>query len=328
MPQDVQRTNNLAISNLPEQWKPPTEPIEWKPPTAPVSGGEPKSNFLQKAFEYANTPLVSIMSPQMREISKQFAQPGLEDTPLSAGLKGFASGSIESLADLMSAQSSPLSLGLSATGAGALGAHAAGLEGLGNALSLPGKLATGGMVGHGLYNLATAPDAYGKLGGGIEAALGGAGLGHFMNSPKIPLSTPETAPVQANKLSYKGLPLSLPPVDEDILKMFPNKGQKPSIKPEKSLIKDFFIKNDKGELVLNPKYQTQKIEKPTIENLIKGETGAIRIRSSKQPQQPITERQPALQKLIQAINSSSEKRGEQEKLYSMERANRIAAADP
>ena len=79
--------------------------------------------------------------------------------------------------------------------------------------------------------------------------------------------------------------------------------------------------------------QKSQIEKPTLKNLVTGETGAIRFGSNKQaPIKPSTRnlRQPSdevIGKLVDAIKEAGPKRVEQENLYSVERAKRIQSAE-
>ncbi len=76
-----------------------------------------------------------------------------------------------------------------------------------------------------------------------------------------------------------------------------------------------------------------KIEKPTLANLVSGETGAIRFGANKEkPIRPHTkvEREPQqeiIDKLVNALSEAAPKRETQEKLYSIERAKRIQKAE-
>jgi hypothetical protein len=190
MPQDVKRFNTLSISNQPDsdEWQPPTQPItdEWKPPTEPVGSNKSQEpNFLQRAFDFANKPIVDLMSPFTKEATEQFGHPGLNDSVNTARLKGFVSGGMQGLSDFISSQSSPLSMGLEAATAGAVGSKGAGLTNVANLLETPGKIAAGGMAAHGAYNMYDAPDLAGKMNAFPEMAMGLGGLGHMMK-PKLP----------------------------------------------------------------------------------------------------------------------------------------------
>lgn len=234
MPQDVQRNNTLSITNqkLPDYAEPVinsglpdyAEPVEQtKPPVEPT--------FLQRAFEFANKPIVNLMTPEMRTASEEFGRAKSTDSPFSAAARGFVSGGMEGLSDFISSQSSPLGLALEATGAGASVAKLAGVGKLAQTLELPGKIAGAGMVGHGLYNMANEPDYLSKLGAFSEAAMGGAGLAHMLkpNEPKLP-PTPQRKLLGPGQ--YEMPPSSLDGViNEQGIKIAPSQPNIP-IRPE------------------------------------------------------------------------------------------------
>lgn len=186
MPQDVKRNNNLSISNLDPDWKPPTTgqvDDTWVPPDVKsvdkVDKVDEGSSLGARAWDFANKPIVNLMTPEMRAASEEFGRARSEDSPLAARIRGFASGGMEGLSNLISSQSSPLSMGLEVATAGAVGSRSLGLDKVANLLEAPGKITAAGMTGHGLYNLANEPDLTGKLGGLTEASMGAAGLRHI-----------------------------------------------------------------------------------------------------------------------------------------------------
>src|SRR6185295_9157346 len=280
---ELQKKNNLVISNQP--WQPPTQPLDnWTPPTNPIQGSEQQTGAeedtgpskVRELFDWANKPMLDITSPAMREMTSRLGEPGLNDSVLGAQLKGFTSGGIQGLADFISSQSSPLMMGLEATGAGAVGAAANEAPVLSRALQLPGQLATGGMVAHGVGKMATDPDWIGKLGGLSEAAMGGAGLAHLMKGrPTLKPSGSMVPPIEPKP----NLPPEFTAVGEEpayeapkfkpteelryeIARQAQKMGlDKPlNITTEKSevkkpIIKDYWITNKEGKKVLNPKYQ-------------------------------------------------------------------------
>jgi hypothetical protein len=182
----VKKVNNLSISNVPEkeEWKPPTEPVTdsgWKPPTDPLvskAAPEEQPNILSRAWAAANEPLIKV-SPEMRQALDAFTQ----EHPIMGGVGELGLGA-------MTGMSSPMALGLGALTGGAGLAEKLGSEGLATALHTPGRIAAGGMVGHGLYNVFNEPDLGGKIGGGIEAGMGAIGLRNPMK-PSVDIIPPE-----------------------------------------------------------------------------------------------------------------------------------------
>jgi hypothetical protein len=150
----------------------------------PVKGDEP--GIISKAWNYLNTPLLK-SDPTMDKARSEFAR----IHPIIGGVGNFAT-------DVLKSTTSPLSLGLAATTGGA---SLAGEGTLGTALELPGKIAAGGMVGHGLYRVGTEPTTAGKVGGGLEVALGGLGLRvkspDFLDSVPIKEDVPKPVEVAA-----------------------------------------------------------------------------------------------------------------------------------
>ena len=121
-----------------------------------------------KVWDSINTPLADLRGgpdSTMRKATDQFAA----DHPIIGGGANLA-------LDTISGMSSPLSVGLIGAEVASPLARAAGLGKTAKALKTPGRLAAGGMVAHGGYRVYNEPTVSGKLGGGLEMALGGLGL--------------------------------------------------------------------------------------------------------------------------------------------------------
>lgn len=199
MAQELKKSNTLSFFSEDQpsdqkEWTPPgyatSAPEQWQAPdyALPAQQKETKEpSFLERAFDFANKPLVNVMTPEMRQASEEFGHPGLNDSPIQAMIKGFTSGSMEGGADFMSASSSPLSLGLEALTGGAIGSRTLGLNKVAKALETPGKVAAGGMAAHGAYNMYNEPDLAGKMNAFPEMAMGLGALGHLMTPGKPPI---------------------------------------------------------------------------------------------------------------------------------------------
>lgn len=156
-------------------------------------------------WEKANTPLVNV-SPTMRQAMREFGQAGPNDTPIQAQLKGFGSGALEGLTDLVTGNTSPLQAGLGILGAGSsLGASGAlravlpeaAIPAIESASRTGLKIGSAGLVGHGVYQIGTGVQegSLPKIGGGLVELAGGAtGLQHGPNmTPDLP-ATPKAIP--------------------------------------------------------------------------------------------------------------------------------------
>lgn len=184
---------------MPGQWKPPTQPVDsgWKPPTASIdveNKPAPKKggliSTLSNAWDSLNTPAVRLMSPETRSMSDDYGNPTKDDSVWKARAKGFLSGAMGGIDDLVSSQSAPMNIGLEAIGLGgtAASARAAKLakgakdlnkvkqfEQIANTANKIKQGAGAGMAAHGIYKGAEGENIGERMGGVLEA-LGGAGL--------------------------------------------------------------------------------------------------------------------------------------------------------
>src|SRR5882672_535079 len=136
--------------------------LDIKPINVPVS----QPGMLQRSWDVANKPLIDIRSGGLKTATEEFAA----EHPYIGKPMNFAT-------DVLSSLTSPLSVGLGALTAGGSLAEQAGAKGLATALEVPGKIASGGMIAHGGYNLvrpSATPEE--RVGGALEAGLGGLGL--------------------------------------------------------------------------------------------------------------------------------------------------------
>lgn len=153
-----------------------------------------------------NKPLVTMMSPEIRRASQEFSQPGLDSSVLGSQIKGFASGAIEALTDTLSSLTSPLNLGLTATTLGSGTAARLGMARAARLLEKPAKIAAGGMIAEGGYNLVR-PEAtlLERAGGLLEASLGGLGLRTPKSKLLMKTDVVETPKVEVPKIESQSL---------------------------------------------------------------------------------------------------------------------------
>src|SRR5712692_1771944 len=166
---------------------------------------EPKKEktFLEKhpTIQKLLTPLVDV-SPQTHQAMTSFSQ----EHPIIGGAGEF-------LTNLMTGSSSPLQLGLMGLTGGESLAMRAGFPKIAGSLAIPSKIAAGGMVGHGLYNVATEPTIGGKVAGGLEAGLGGIGLRGIKGPTELPkLQLPEQLPIEPETALQLETPKSGTPI--------------------------------------------------------------------------------------------------------------------
>ena len=113
-----------------------------------------------------NEPLVNIRSGILGAATDEFAA----EHPVIGGIGNFTT-------DVLSSLTSPLNIGLTATTLGGSVASKLGMKTAARLLEKPAKIAAGGMIAEGGYNLvrpeATMPE---RAGGLLEAGLGGLGL--------------------------------------------------------------------------------------------------------------------------------------------------------
>lgn len=157
-------------------------------------------------WQKANTPLADLRGGVMKDASNQFAT----EHPIIGGGMNF-------LADTISSLSSPISLGLGALTGGANLAESAGLAKLADILNLPGKAAAGGMVVHGGYNvLAPSSTIQQRIGGALEAGLGGLGFHGLRGVPEVETPTDIIKSPKIEGLAPKPQ-LALPSAPESII---------------------------------------------------------------------------------------------------------------
>jgi hypothetical protein len=264
MPQDVKRNNNLAISNLDPDWKPPTSGTideGWTPPDQVKE--EPKSNDLLdtvskhifEAPEFVTKGAKSIADKI--DIERPKTSGGFLDTinaipdvarnmfsnpmeTMRGGLAGMTEGAASLLSPANIAQTAMPEVGMINKGLGAFqGIHGAS------------KLAHGDISG------------LGDIGFGMLGMFGGKKGNKEVPSPIEPIS---------HELSNK-LPISEKDWNSDILRpgglklenssksnlpITEEDWNSPALKPGgmiKPFIKDYWIKDSNGKKILNPKYQ-------------------------------------------------------------------------
>lgn len=76
---------------------------------------KPKSVF-KKAWDFATTPLTDVPSQFARRAAESIDQPSVSRSPTRARLEGFGAGAIEGVGNLISGETAPLSIALSALG--------------------------------------------------------------------------------------------------------------------------------------------------------------------------------------------------------------------
>lgn len=186
-------------NGLPSSFKPANEETDDRelPPTF-IPTKQQGKDFLGNIWDTVNKPIVNLMTPELKKASDELAQPGLEDSRISAMMKGFISGAGEAGTNLLSSSSSPLSLALEAGTGGASIAAGKGLTNLDKMFQMPAKVLAGGTAGHGLLKVSEGLTNenginWGDVGAGsVEGALGIAGLrGHQKNLLPEKLPTPE-----------------------------------------------------------------------------------------------------------------------------------------
>lgn len=183
-----------GINQPPDEWEDTGDVWTDIPESEPVASNEP--TMLSNAWSAVNKPLVDV-TPMTDRGADYIDTPSLDDTPASAGWKGFAAGALQGLGDVISGLTSPLELGLAAASGGSSLAARRGLSGVAKALA-----ATEGVLGAG-EAIHGAGEVYGgaregnlaRVGMGIaEAAGGGAGMRsgfQGFNAKPVPKPIPE-----------------------------------------------------------------------------------------------------------------------------------------
>lgn len=312
-----------------QQWIPPSYAVEWKPPDYAVESNEPQSpmNFarvngqdvpvddeplIKKAWTALNEPLVNARG-SMQQATDSFAK----EHPIIGGIGNFA-------LDTLSSLTSPLSLGLTALIGGANVAERAGLSGIAKLLHTPGRAAAGGMVIHGGMNAIDLNDEHStaeRVGGGIEAGLGALGLRG--------LRAPQESVLQRRLNAIPNqAPDVFPSVDETA-SITENLGkaklrlERPTLPEPVQQLRDSLMV-DEQNIRTNPQTgQSFAGDAPQRESLLGGESGKLMIYTRPKFVHPI----PAVNNLFEAIRSAKPQVEAQERLYSQERARRIAASE-
>lgn len=151
-----------------------------QPPQVKNQSEEPPFNIPEPSaiLDRLTRPLVDF-TPQMRSAMEEYQQ----EHPILGGALNFG-------ADMLTGQSSPLSLGLGVLGAGESVASKLGADQLAKVLKIPSRVAGGGMIWHGLGQVGDSETTGGKIGGGIEAVLGGLALkGPKVNLGRSPIAS-------------------------------------------------------------------------------------------------------------------------------------------
>lgn len=176
-----------------EAKRPQTQPVV----TEPVMEKPEPPNFLERAWEVANTPLVS--TPEaVTSFAEGIDAPTADTEPgFLAKLKGFGAGATKGVADLVSGLTTPLNLATTVATGGASLAGKAGLSGAAKGLSAAAKALSVPQAVHGGFEM-LAPDRtpIERITGATELGAGIAGMrGNVKPTPK---PTPKPAIAQAD----------------------------------------------------------------------------------------------------------------------------------
>lgn len=273
-------------------------------PTEQPAGVETPTalGFMEKLIK----PLVDV-SPETRQAMGEFEK--VHPYMGAAGRTGL---------DLILGESSPLSLILGGLGAGESVAAGMGMNRAAKLLKAPSRIAGGGMVWHGLGNMGESDTLGGKIGGGIEAALGGLAL----RGPK-----PNRTLSRLDDLvsSDKALP-KMSPIVNDALPELPN---------PKSILNETINPNLNIE---QPQLQRPipiKLEEVQFQNFVKKflkeESGSVDFSKFDFGNlgKASTKRRPlrALDELHDALVDTAGLREDQQKLYKGERSKRFMDVD-
>lgn len=276
-------------------------------------------------FEKMLQPIVDV-SPETRQHMAEFEQ-------VHPYLGKFGRTAL----DFVLGESSPLSLGLGALGAGESVAAKAGMEGLSSALKIPSRAAGAGMMYHGLSKVGDEDTLGGKIGGGLEAALGGlavrgprAGRVNLERPPTPEMIKPELEAPISQPLSEPSVPPSLEPELSPIDRVLQRMHDAIPVDPKTGMK----IYNPEGMIPdeINPKLVR---EAPTsindlkfFEKFVKEESGEAKFPDLKGGTLG-TKGHPlrALDELHDALIDASTVRNEQQQLYKGERSKRFAKVE-
>lgn len=134
---------------------------------------------MQRVSEFAEKPLTTAFSRAAQPVAEKLYQYGEGKESGKTRLGALARGAgayTESLGGTLDSQTNLLNLGLTGLSLGSGTALKFGLPKTASAFRKVNKAANAGMVGHGGYRVYDDPTTEGKIGGGIEAVLGAAGL--------------------------------------------------------------------------------------------------------------------------------------------------------
>lgn len=168
-----------------------TELAKTTPKSQPLAEVKKDPSFLESAWNAINEPLTNQLpdylnpSKLAKRASEYVTTPELDDSDLTARLKGFAGGATEGLGNVISGLSSPLNLGTAiATGGSSLAARQ-GLGGAAKGLSLIAKGLAAPMAAHGAYETLRPDATLGQRAMGIAELAGGAA--GVLHTPSIRL---------------------------------------------------------------------------------------------------------------------------------------------
>lgn len=152
-------------------------PLEREVAGLPQAQEEP--GMLQKAWEWARTPLTTAPSEAASAVANSIDQRSLNESKLGAQLKGFAAGALEGAGNLVSSLTSPLDLALTLTGFGGAAAGRKGMLGISQAARTAEKALLAPVTAEGVYNVGSGiaeGDIAKAAMGAVQTAGGAAGI--------------------------------------------------------------------------------------------------------------------------------------------------------
>jgi hypothetical protein len=147
----------------------------------------PKSTA-RKAWDWANSPLVTAPSRWGRSASNWMTEPELDDSKYTAMAKGFIGGALEGTGDVISGLTTPLSV----ASLGSRGIASTGLRGYKTAANALDKFGGAGMMLEGGGEVLDPSASWGERGLGLAKMAGGATAFTPAPKPKFEILPPET----------------------------------------------------------------------------------------------------------------------------------------
>lgn len=177
-------------------------------------------SMLSKAWTALNKPLVDL-TPTFNKAADYVDQPELDDSGITARIKGFGAGALQGVGDVLSGLTSPLEVGLAAATGGSSLAAKRGLGTVSKGLATIGAGLSGLESAHGGYEVIRPDATLGERALGLTELAGGlAGLHENVGSFRkalVPNEIPNNpAPVKKAPVIEETAPVLEPTIKEEL----------------------------------------------------------------------------------------------------------------